>query len=110
MLLSLLHELCFLTLTPQSSPIQTDLATKLISKPLMDSRLTQTKIISLWTSIMGPTISRYTRDIKVTRKGKLLLTIESASLRQELSMGKDKIKKVLNEELGEEYIKEVVIL
>lgn len=76
----------------------------------LKSRLTQTRIISLWTSIMGPTISRYTRDIKVTRKGKLLLTIESASLRQELAMGRDKIKKVLNEELGEEYIKEVIIL
>ncbi|MEO1434926.1 MAG: hypothetical protein AAFV80_05275 [Bacteroidota bacterium] len=35
--------------------------------------------------------------------------LESAALRQELSYGRDKIKKVLNEELGEEYIKEVII-
>jgi hypothetical protein len=30
-------------------------------------------------------------------------------LRQELSYGKEKIQKILNEELGEEYITEVII-
>lgn len=72
------------------------------------TKLTKTKIISLWGRIMGPTIEQYTKKIDV-HKGTLYLTIESAALRQELTYGKDKIQKILNEELGEVYIKEVII-
>jgi predicted nucleic acid-binding Zn ribbon protein len=72
------------------------------------SKLNQTKVKSLWSTLMGPSISRYTTDISV-RRNKLYIQIESASLRQELSMGKDKIKTIINEELGEEYIEEVII-
>ena len=35
--------------------------------------------------------------------------VDISSLKQELSMGRDKIKDIINEELGEEYIVEVVI-
>ena len=57
---------------------------------------------------MGPTIEQYTKKIELNR-GTLFLTIESAALRQELSYGKEKIQKILNEELGEAYITEVII-
>jgi hypothetical protein len=57
---------------------------------------------------MGKTISTYTSNISV-RKNVLYLTILSAPLKQELSYAKDKIKLRLNEELGEEFIREVVI-
>ena len=40
---------------------------------------------------------------------KLYITVDSAPLRQELSYGREKIKKVMNEELGEDYIEEVII-
>ena len=72
------------------------------------TRLTKTKIISLWGRIMGPTIEQYTTQIDISR-GTLYLTIESSTLRQELNYGKAKIQKILNEELGEAYIKEVII-
>ncbi len=72
------------------------------------TKLTKTKIISLWGRIMGPTIAQYTTQIEVS-KGVLYITIESATLRQELSYGKAKIQKILNEELGEAYIQEVII-
>jgi hypothetical protein len=69
----------------------------------------KTKIISLWGRTMGPTIEQYTKSIDISRTGTLYLTIDSATLRQELSYGKSKIKKILNEELGENFIKEVII-
>lgn len=72
------------------------------------SRLTQTQIEQLWQRLMGPAIANYTREIKVRDK-KLFVTIESAPLRQELSMGRDKILKMLNEELGEHRLTEVII-
>ena len=71
-------------------------------------QLSETRVKSLWEELMGKTISTYTSNIAV-RKNVLYLTILSAPLKQELSYGKDKIRKLLNEELGEEFIKEVVI-
>jgi hypothetical protein len=70
--------------------------------------LHQTQIKGLWEAKMGPTIAQYTTEIKLYRK-KLFLTITSASLKQELGFGKDKIRDMLNEALGEEAIEDVVI-
>lgn len=86
-----------------------DVLKQLANSKKFKTKLMKTKIISLWGRIMGPTIEQYTKSIDVSRSGTLYLTIESATLRQELSYGKTKIQKILNEELGETYIKEVVI-
>jgi len=81
----------------------------MIDQYRLKNKLNQTRIRSHWEALMGPSIARYTRDIKMGRK-KLYIYIDSAPLKQELSMGKEKIRRMLNEALGEEYIKEVVIL
>lgn len=75
----------------------------------LKGKLNQTRIRAHWEELMGPSIARYTREIKMGRK-KLYIYLDSAPLRQELSMGKEKIRRMLNEKLGEEYIQEVVIL
>ena len=74
----------------------------------LKARLNQSKIRSIWEKLMGQAISKYTREIKL-RKSKLYLTIDSASLKQELSFGKDQIAKLINNELGEDCIDEVII-
>lgn len=74
----------------------------------LKGKLNQSKIRHHWEEMMGPSIAGYTRDIKLY-KGKLFIIIDSAPLRQELTYGKDKIRRLLNEELGEEAIKEVII-
>jgi predicted nucleic acid-binding Zn ribbon protein len=86
-----------------------DVLKQLANSKKFKAKLMKTRIISLWGRIMGPTIEQYTKSIDVSRSGTLYLTIESATLRQELSYGKTKIQKILNEELGETYIKEVII-
>ncbi|MCB9307788.1 MAG: DUF721 domain-containing protein [Lewinellaceae bacterium] len=73
-------------------------------KPHLD----ETRIKMLWEKLMGKTIATYTSGITV-RKQVLYLTILSGPLKHELSYAKDKIKSLLNEEMGEEYIKDVVI-
>lgn len=87
-----------------------DILKQLANSRVFRTKLKQTKVVELWHEMMGPTISSHTQEIQLTKKGKLYLSIRSASLRQELSYGKEKIKKNLNEELGEAYIKEVVII
>lgn len=68
----------------------------------------QTRIKQLWPTLMGPSIKQYTTDLRISRKV-LYVSIHSAALKQELSMGTEKIRVMLNEELGEEYLEKVVI-
>lgn len=74
----------------------------------LKSKLQQTKIVSLWEETMGTTIARYTSDIYIRRQ-KLYVTLNSASLKQELSYGREKILKNLNEALGEDYLQDVIL-
>lgn len=68
----------------------------------------QTRIKQLWSALMGPAIAQYTTDLKVYRRT-LYVQLSSAPLKQELSMGTEKIRNMINEELGEEYLEAVVI-
>lgn len=61
-----------------------------------------------WNSVMGVAISKYTTDIKLDRDT-LYVQLSSSVLREELSYGKEKIVKLLNEELGKELIKKLVL-
>lgn len=73
------------------------------------SKLYESKIRDAWADMMGPTISSLTRRIDISKEGHFCVWVDSAPLRQELSYGKEKIKNLLNEKLGEEYIKTVDI-
>jgi len=79
-----------------------------IDNSKIKSKLKQVEIKQLWRQMMGPSISNYTTDILI-RKNKMYITISSAPLKQELSYGKEKIKKMINDEIGEEFVKEVII-
>lgn len=74
----------------------------------LESKLTETRVKMHWEKTMGKTIATYTSDIQL-RKNVLYLTILSAPLKQELSFAREKIRALLNEEMGEEVVKEVVI-
>lgn len=72
------------------------------------SKLNQTRVAEAWNDMMGLTITTYTRRIHI-RKNTVYIQIDSASLRQELTYGKDKIKHNLNKRLGDTVIETVVI-
>lgn len=71
-------------------------------------KLYQSRIEKIWREKMGATISQYTTAISLIRK-KLYLTVSSASLRQELSYSREKIRDMINEELGERWVEEVIV-
>lgn len=62
----------------------------------------------LWQEMMGDHIAQYTQSVYV-RKRKLYLTLSSAALRQEMNFSKDKIKKYINEGIGQDFIRDVVV-
>ncbi len=84
-----------------------------VLKGLMDSKqwknkLHETKIREVWREKMGTTINHYTTGIKL-RNEKLFINIDASSLKQELTYEREKIKNMMNIELGGEYVKDVII-
>lgn len=73
------------------------------------NKMTEISIQKLWTNLMGKTISRYTEKIEF-KKGELRIFIQSSSLKNELSLGKEKIQNLINQKLGSEKVKTVKIL
>lgn len=61
-----------------------------------------------WKKMMGVAISKYTTDVRLDGDT-LHVQLSSSVLREELSYGKEKIIKLLNEELGKDLIKKLVL-
>ncbi len=61
-----------------------------------------------WKNLMGNGVNNYT--VSVELKGEVLyVALSSSVLREELSYGKTKIITMLNEELGRELVKKLVL-
>lgn len=80
-----------------------------VQSPQIRDKLYQARIEKLWSDRMGQAIVSYTRKIKLDGNI-LILYIDSAPLKQELSIMKEKIMEMMNEGLGETYIREVRVL
>jgi len=61
-----------------------------------------------WRDLMGEMVDEYTTSIKISKE-KLILEFSSAPLKNEISFQKEQLIRLLNEKLGKEIIKEVVI-
>ena len=61
-----------------------------------------------WKKLMGPGVFNYTDHISL-KGGALMVKISSAALRNELDFGKEKIRDLMNQALGEDLIKKVVL-
>ena len=57
---------------------------------------------------MGPSVTKYTVKIEVEKRI-LFVKLSNAALKQELSYAREKIKKMLNDEVGEEVLLDVRI-
>ena len=61
-----------------------------------------------WKNLMGNGVNNYTREIML-KGATLYVELTSAVLREELSYGKEKIIKMLNDELKREVVTNVVL-
>ncbi|MES2484383.1 MAG: DUF721 domain-containing protein [Bacteroidota bacterium] len=61
-----------------------------------------------WATLMGPGVNNYTSEIML-KNGTLYVALTSAVLREELSYGREKIVKMINEQLGREVVTTVVL-
>ena len=79
----------------------------MVKKYYLSESLCESKLITSWENIMGKIIDKHTENLSL-RRNILYVTLNSAALRQELSMAKQKIIALLNKEIGEDFIKDVV--
>ena len=70
--------------------------------------MNQIDVKEAWFFLMGNGVKSYTKNV-VLKGTTLYVELTSAVLREELSYGKDKIIKMINEELKREVLKEVVL-
>jgi hypothetical protein len=72
------------------------------------SKFNEAHIVTLWDTLMGPSVAKYTVNIEVEKRV-LFVQLSNAALKQELTYGREKIKKMLNKEVGEEVLIDVRI-
>ena len=65
-------------------------------------------VTEAWNTVMGTAIVKYTTAINLERNT-LYIQLSSSVLREELSYGIEKIIKMINEELGKELIKKLIL-
>lgn len=68
----------------------------------------QVSVKEAWVSLMGNGVNSYTRNV-VLKGSTLYVELTSAVLRAELMYGKDKIIKLINDELRREIVTNVVL-
>lgn len=85
-----------------------DVLKEIIQSNKLQPGINQVAVSDAWKNLMGNGVNNYTR--KVTLKGSTLyVELTSAVLRQELSYGKAKIIKMINDELQGDVVKDVVL-
>jgi predicted nucleic acid-binding Zn ribbon protein len=74
----------------------------------LQGKIDEVKLLNGWEKVMGSVIAKYTRKIHI--EGRVLyVELTSAPLREELSYGKSKMVKLLNEEAGGNVIDDIVL-
>lgn len=85
-----------------------DVLGNFIEQNKLQKGIDKVDVAEAWRDVMGPAIAKYTTQIKLDGD-RLLVQLSSSVLREELSYGKEKIRTNLNEQLGREIIKKVVL-
>ncbi|MFV0376320.1 MAG: DUF721 domain-containing protein [Mangrovibacterium sp.] len=78
-----------------------------IEQNKLQPKLSELNIVDSWEELMGKTVASYTEELRISN-GTLFVKLSSPILRNELVMGREIIKKRLNERAGAEVIRQIV--
>jgi hypothetical protein len=91
----------------EESPIA-DVLKQFISQNKLETGIDVVNVRDAWKNLMGNGVNNYTTEIQL--KGTTLyVALSSAVLREELSYGKDKIIKMINEELRKDLVTNLIL-
>ena len=81
---------------------------KITKKPKISEGLRKIDIQEVVKNVLGKNLLNYIKDIHVTDE-KLIIKLDSSSLRSELSYSKEKLLKNINDNFQESEIKEIIL-
>ncbi|MBC9796049.1 DUF721 domain-containing protein [Sinomicrobium weinanense] len=79
-----------------------------IEQNRLQSGMDKIDVREAWKQLMGNGINTYTSDVQL-KGDTLYVSLTSSVLREELSYGKQKIIKMINDELGKELVKNLIL-
>lgn len=85
-----------------------DVLKNFVDKNKLQKGLDRVNVKEVWQAQMGPAINKYTTSIQLNNDT-LYIELSSSVLREELSYGKEKIINMMNEELGKDLVKKLVL-
>ena len=86
-----------------------DLMKVVIKENNLTKGMQQMDIREAWGKLMGNGVVSYTESVKLQNKT-LIVKLKSSVLREELSYGKEKIIKMINEEMGDELVTKIMLI
>ncbi|AWG26864.1 DUF721 domain-containing protein [Flavobacterium kingsejongi] len=85
-----------------------DVLKEIMQSNKLQPGIDQVAVKEAWRNLMGNGVNSYTQDVML-KNNTLYVALTSSVLRQELSYGKEKIIKMINEELRRDVVKDVVL-
>ncbi len=83
-----------------------DLIPQMLVENKLEKGMNQISVNEAWIQVMGKGVASYTESV-VLKNDTLLVKLNSSTLREELSFGKDKIINMLNQSLDKALIKRI---
>lgn len=74
----------------------------------IDNRLKEVSLLNSWEDIAGRAIAKRTTRV-IMKEGTLFIYLSSPVVRNELLMVRESLRERLNEEAGEELVKEIIL-
>ncbi|WP_179346092.1 DUF721 domain-containing protein [Winogradskyella ursingii] len=90
-----------------NQPIQ-DILKEFVKSNNLQTGLDKVNVREAWANLMGNGVNNYTTAIELKHET-LYVQLSSSVLREELSYGNAKIVKMLNEAIGKEVVKKLVL-
>lgn len=81
---------------------------RLIDAYGMREKMDELDITAQWDKTVGAMVARHTVAVRL-KKGKLIVKVDSAPLRQELTYMRDALAEVLNQRAGRDVVKEIIL-
>ncbi len=91
----------------EESPIG-DVLKQFITQNKLEAGMDVVNVRDAWKNLMGNGVNNYTTEIQL-KGSTLYVALSSAVLREELSYGKDKIIKMINEELRKDLVTNLIL-
>jgi hypothetical protein len=85
-----------------------DVLKNFISHNKLQGGIDKIEVKEVWFSLMGNGVANYTEEVEL-RKDTLYVKLTSSVLREELMFGREKIIKLINQEIGKEVVKALVL-